>query len=461
MNRPIYIIALLVCVVVGVLVQDFPPALVAIGFLSLAAAIVIAHRSARQELGTAQTLVVLFFFLGAIHTFAGYLLAGLTSDNTAISSRAEMFYARAMFINALGLLAGACGYSSKLQSRTSRAIPRVFLNVDEQGVVTLFRFLVFGGAALMFYSYSRLGLMDYLSDPSKWPFMRYVTSDLFGGTTQDEWVVSRAMDLLTVSLPFMMFQALKQRRFLDIFLSVSGFMALLLPLRRANLLTVGIGFLILLGIHRKALFTITRNVILATGAFYVVSQCLFLWTIFADEFSPRQVLSVSSTALPEMRDLGWILSLFGEERLNGTTFLQALVPIPSISSEWSSSHSLRAVTTRLIGMEDSGQTGGLRLTLMGEAFINFGYLGVVAIGYLWGIGVGWCERFLQAAREPRSGLVNFAAALFYIWACFWVYMAGTQAAAAVKMGLILLFFVCIGSRWWRRPLQPQPAVAHG
>jgi hypothetical protein len=297
----------------------------------------------------------------------------------------------------------------------------------------------------MFFVYWKLGAADYLSEPAKWPVMRYITNDILSGSAQEEWLVNRALDLLTVSLPLVLFGAGKHPKILRILPALIGCIALLLPLRRANLLAVALAVLILVGIERRNMYQFTRKVLVCVAIIYILSQCIFLIGIIED-VSARQVVMISSTALPEVRDLAWTLSLLHGESLNGTTFVQALIPLPSIASDWSSRHSLRAISTKLIGLDETGETGGLRLTVVGEGYINFGYVGAIVAGFLWGLAVGWCELVIQATGKNKPEFVNYGAALCFVWICFLVYLAGTQAAASIKVGAILVLGVAWASR---------------
>jgi hypothetical protein len=320
----------------------------------------------------------------------------------------------------------------------------------------LFRLLLILGSAAMFFAYWKLGFFNYISEPAKWPFIRYITSDTLGGSAAEEWLVNRAMDLISVSLPFILFCSVKRRSLSGILLSILGYLALLLPLRRANLLAVPLTFLILQAIDRQNVYRVTRKVLACAAVLYIVSQCIFLFGIFEGDATPRQVLTVASTALPEVRDLGWTISLLDGETLNGVSFVQALIPLPSIGSDWSKSHSLRAISTKLIGMDENGETGGLRLTIFGEGYINFGYFGAIGAGFLWGMAVGWCENLLQATGKHRTDFANYAAVICFVWICFLVYLAGTQAAATVKVGSLLVLGVAWASKY--RPKLPQPGL---
>ena len=450
------VLGILVATLLGILGRNTPMILVAASVSLLAGTIGMTRRTASQCLGTTRTLCVLFFALAVMHILFGFLVADLTIDHTSILSNGEVFFSRSMLINSVGLFAGAIGYCCILGLRSSELIPGIPVLVDKRIAGRLFRLLLILGSAGIFFAYWKLGFFDYISEPAKWPFMRYITSDIFGGTAADEWIVNRAMDLISVSLPFILFCSVKRRSVSGILLSILGYLALLLPLRRANLLAVTLTFLILLAIERQDVYRVTRKVLAYAAILYLISQCIFLFGIFESDASPKQVLTVASTALPEVRDLGWTISLLDGESLNGVTFAQALIPLPSISSDWSSSHSLRTISTKLIGMDETGQTGGLRLTIFGEGYINFGYFGAIGAGFLWGLAVGWCEKLLQATGRHRTDFANYAAVMCFVWICFLVYLGGTQAAATVKVGGLLVLGVAWASKY--RPKVPQTGL---
>lgn len=449
-------VAILMATLIGLLTPDSPATLVATSVCLLAAALILVRRTARLHLQSAQTLCVLFFTLAVAHVVSGYFLADLTTEHTSIRSNAQAAFATALLVNSIGILAGAVGYAWKIAGGSSGGTAAIPVEIDQRLAGRIFSLLAVFGAALMFMVYWKLNALQYLSAPSQWAFMRYITNDTVNGSATDEWLVNRAMDLLTVSLPFVLFRTAKRPRFSGIALALVGYMALLLPLRRANLIAVTLAFLILWGISRGNAYRFTRKMILIAGCLYLASQCLFLLAAFEQEFAPVQVLTISSTAFPEVRDLAWTTSLLNGERLHGVTFAQALLPIPSIMSDWSSTHSLRAITTKLIGMDQSGETGGLRLTILGEGYINFGYLGAIAIGLAWGLAVGWCEKLLEHARALDCEFWNYAAVLCFVWVCFLVYLAGTQAAAPIKTGALLLLLVAWASKY--RPISQEAGM---
>jgi hypothetical protein len=99
---------------------------------------------------------------------------------------------------------------------------------------------------------------------------------------------------------------------------------------------------------------------------------------------------------------------------------------------------------------------------MGEGYINFGYLGVIAVGFLWGLAVGWCEKLLRKTGGHKPALLNYGAALCFVWICFLGYLAGTQAAASIKVGTLLLFGVAWTSqlRFEKLPAGPSGLMSN-
>ena len=70
---------------------------------------------------------------------------------------------------------------------------------------------------------------------------------------------------------------------------------------------------------------------------------------------------------------------------------------------------------------------------------------MIVVGLLWGLAVGWCA-LIQATRKNKPGFMNYGAALCFVWICFLVYLAGTQAAASIKVGAMVVLAVAWASR---------------
>jgi hypothetical protein len=411
-----------------------------LGMLGLSA--VIFRSASRRRYGTSATVIGLFLLVAICHAVLGYFMAGPTSISIWIGTAAERVYATAFLVVSSGLLATAVGYAIAIpmpMQRMCAAIRR--FHADDARLVQAARVVALAGSGLMFAVYAAVGIVPFLVD--SFGRARYLS-----GASDDyavyEWLAARALDLLTFSVPLVVTSALWHRRKLDWFLGAISICALFLPLRRANLLTA-IFLVLIIGALRAGKFSRRRMVIAgALVAVYGMSQLLFVSFGTLGELDVDRGVVIAAGALPEIRDLGWTIELIGRERLRGQTFVQALVPIPSFLSDFSQTSSLRAITSRMIGLDMQRQTGGLRLTLAGEAYLNFDLLGPVLLGFLFGVVSAAVEIAFRELRSRRALWAYFMAALFFVWTCFWLYLGGTQSAATIKMGTALL----IGSLWW-------------
>jgi hypothetical protein len=299
------------------------------------------------------------------------------------------------------------------------------------------RGVLLAGAVMMLVLYLSIGLIPLLAGNAGQA--RYLTSQAGDDYIVSEWLIARALDLLMFSLPLVLVSASWRKRRWDWLLALFGFFAVLLPLRRANVLSV-LFVVLIMGALRSDKALLKRGLAAALlVAAYAVSQMMFSNLIGGlGDVEVDTGLSIVGSALPEVRDLGWTIELLNGEHLQGATFAQALVPLPSFVSDFSQTSSLRNITSRLIGLDVERRTGGLRLTLAGEAYLNFDFFGTIVIGFLFGIACALTRVLMSALQDKQAIWAYYVASVIFVWLCFWVYLGGTQAAATVKIGSLLL-----------------------
>lgn len=424
------------------------------GFAMLAVSAVLFRSSATRRFGSCVTVIGLFVFVGICHAVLGYVMAGPTSIAIWIGTAADRVYATAFLVVSTGILAAVAGYAVAIPHPmigACNAIRR--FSADEGRLIQAGRIVALAGSALMFAVYAAVGIMPFLVD--SFGRARYLSGAGDEFVVYD-WLAARALDLLTFGFPLVLASALWRRRKLDWALGGISGIALLLPLRRANLLTA-IFLVLIIGALRAGKLSGRRIAAASTlVALYGISQLLFVSFANLGDLDVDRGVVIAAGALPEIRDLGWTIELIGNERLHGQTFVQALVPIPSFLSDFSQTSSLRAITSRMIGLDMQRQTGGLRLTLAGEAYLNFDLFGPVLVGFLFGALCAVVEVAFRELRDRNALWAYFTAALLFVWTCFWLYLGGTQSAATIKIGCALL----IASLWWaqRKPATPDPAL---
>lgn len=419
--------------------MEVPAALV-----MLATAALVFRAAARYKFGSAKTVIALFIAVASCHAMMGYAMAGPTSIAIWIGTGADRVYATAFLVVSSGLLATAVGYALAIPlPKTSMCAAIRRFHADDSRLIQAARLIAVAGTVLMFAVYAAVGIVPFLVES-------FARARYLSGAGDEyvlfEWLAARALDLLTFGVPLVLLSALWRRRKLDWAISALAIVALLLPLRRANLLTAVFLVLIVGALHAGKLSYRRIAVVGALVTAYGLSQLLFVSFNSLDQLDVDRAVVIAAGALPEIRDLGWTIELLGNERLFGQTFVQALVPIPSFLSDFSQTSSLRAITSRMIGLDMQRQTGGLRLTLAGEAYLNFDLFGPVLVGALFGLLCATVEVAFLELRSRRALWAYFSAALFFVWTCFWLYLGGTQSAATIKIGSILL----VASLWWAR-----------
>jgi hypothetical protein len=387
------------------------------------------------------------FFAAAClaHCLIGYLIAFPTSMMIWIGSAAPEYYEESFAIVAGGLLCCCVFIVTAINSKQDHWLADTFvrLAIDERKLITCAVVMCVGGALLVVLAYARLGIIPLLS--GSMGTARYFTHSVSDNYKRDEWIVNRGLDLLMYSVPLIFCFGMWNRRRLYQVVAAVGFFALLLPLRRSMLISVACTLLIMSslrlgGLRKKHVISILTLVVI-----YAATQLVFLGAISGP--GPVDVGNAAAgigSALPEVRDLGWVISLTHGERYWGVTLLQSLVPIPSFISDFSQKNSLRNITTKLIGLDYSETTGGLRLTLAGEGYLNFGYVGGTLTCALLGLVLANVNRLF--IESPKSLPLIFLTSQIFTWFGFWVYLAGTQAAATIKIGIMLIGALMLMSR---------------
>jgi hypothetical protein len=422
---------------------DFSPYFASL--LAITAAVVV-WRSNRDR--PRSGLITLFFSLAAAHAIFGYWAAGKSTLTIWIGSNAQQMFRRSFFVIAATLFVAALTYDVALKFPSRVIHNSCFrLQISEQRLLSFARMSLVLGCLLVAYVGIAVGFMPMLtSNPGA---ARYLSPDLTTQYEKYQWIVNLALDFLTLSVPLVLFSGWKFQRITDWLLGLAGVFGVLFTLRRANLVSVGLVLLLLVAFTRGRLPRryLAYAVFLVLG--YFASQLIFL-NAFDDKADSQDAVTASLSGLPEVRDLGWAMSLVGDKRFYGGTFI-SLVPLLGRFSELKTQDSLVEVTKRLIGMEGEGITGGLRITFAGEGFLNFGALGSFVIGIIF----GWlCSSLLHVSEvllKKRDLASSYLAAFLFVWLCFWLYLAGTEATGAIRNGSILIFILFYLSRVRKLP----------
>lgn len=407
--------------------------------LAVVSALVI-QRSNRGQ--SAPRLITFFFWLAAGHAVFGYWAAENSTDLIWVNSNAEEMFRRALLVIAATLLVAAFTYD------VARRFPAVWAQrlgrgarVSEAGLIRVARGVVLLGVFCVVYLIVSVGFMPVLAaNPGA---ARYIFTELGSAYHWYDWLRIRGLELLTCSLPLVLFSGLIYRRKLDLLIGAVGVLGILVTLERAPLISVFVVLLLTIGLVKGKLPRKYLGYLMILVAAYYGSQ-FFMLNAIGEGSDSRSARSVFLSALPEVRDLGWVMSVVGNERFYGVTFVPAMLPVPGIATDFKQHYELGDVTARVMGLQE-----GLRITLPGEGYLNFGALGILVIGVVLGILCASLSDLSGTLLKNRDLPSSYLIAILFVWLCFWLYLSGTANALTVEYELMLvfaMFFLARGRR---------------
>jgi oligosaccharide repeat unit polymerase len=111
--------------------------------------------------------------------------------------------------------------------------------------------------------------------------------------------------------------------------------------------------------------------------------------------------------LIDVRDAAWVLSQWDFDPLLGRTYLGGLASmLPSGVFPQKKEWHLGLTGVRIVGWDDSKHFG-LRITFFGEAFLNFGLAGILALGTVLGLLFGTLLRAVHQAAKKRPACLHY------------------------------------------------------
>jgi hypothetical protein len=367
----------------------------------------------------------LVFVLLALHVMVGYLIASSSVPWIASGTLDDRAFSLSFVVIASGLMVAS--FAFRLCAPCKGWLPRV----DTEKLVKVAKWMTVGATVGIFYFYDRNKLLPWQANILSMGELRYRVSGL------DEWLIHRSTDVLMITVPLLFLFKGTAKLF-----SLVGLLGLAITFTRAPILAVILVVVLSNVIRTGKLGKLVLTVGVALSV-YAASQ-LFYFGLLRGEIAPQDAYRSMASGLPEVRDLGWILWLNGHDMHWGTTLVQSLLPIPSFMSPWIQEHGLRGLTTRMIG-SDWDEMGGLRITLAGEGYLNFGVLGAIALSGFWGWGMRKISGVIKAAGETGAAVDAYFAALLVSWMAFWLHLGGSQASGVARSSALLLaamLYIC-------------------
>ncbi len=112
--------------------------------------------------------------------------------------------------------------------------------------------------------------------------------------------------------------------------------------------------------------------------------------------------SFSSSFFVSIRELTRLLSFFDENFLYGLTYIAGFISfVPTAINPFKEEYNYMRYITYLSG-ENPDLFGGMRATFIGEAFINFGVIGVILISIMFGFLLFYLQRIISKHTIYKS-----------------------------------------------------------
>lgn len=156
------------------------------------------------------------------------------------------------------------------------------------------------------------------------------------------------------------------------------------------------------------------------------------------------VLSFANSYFVGPRELTRLLTIFEGDYLYGLTYLAPLISwIPTSMSEFKAKFIYARYVTLLEG-ENPDDSGGMRSTFMGEAFINFDLPGVIAISFLFGIFTPIAVRYvLKTSLLPDNALLRLTGVSLLIHQFHLSFFENGSVILFPLASNFILYFLCV------------------
>jgi len=383
------------------------------------------------------------FLLGAlVHMTFSYLTYALfLEDLWGVSSDIGDYIFQALAICVIGFFAMIVGLNwltrrRKLSTRgrhpetVKAAIP----SPSGEGVLSRSYLIALVASGMAAYVFWKIGFLPLFSkDPNA---VRYFDSYVSSSYQLDYSIFRRSVALFSMMLPLYWLNWRERRSFLSLLCCGVGVIVLVGSGQRSQVVLAVVTVLIVRYVRGELHWKHVLGTATLGAAFIIITQSILQQQKFT-------LLAGLASVFSEIRDLGWLLARSGTDLLYGRTYLADMIPLPKSLVLFKQLYGFTEVTKSAIGMADVDSFAGLRVMAFGEAFINFWYWGVVALGFLLGRLLWSLSTRLEALGRSKSkdALSLYPLSLLWTQVAAKVYFGGSMAVMDVVLSVVILVFL--------------------
>jgi oligosaccharide repeat unit polymerase len=386
-----------------------------------------------------------FLILTSLHAVWSYLSVAMPGSESSSANNASFFAPEAFKIYFIGIGAMLIGYGLSNKPRIHWG--PVILQPKRFDRWTLA--LAALGSLLVAYVLNGIGFVQMMVTGT---FSRYFGEEQVGSDYAFyQSLLRRGLAILIVVTPLLLLRWQQTKSKLLLLAGVTSLVFMLSTVRRGPILMALVALVLsyaVAGRHRRLIAILLISFVLA----FFVLQALLV-TIDADaDTALASTAFILRSATSEVNDLAWVLSEWNHHWYMGDTWLAALWPLPATVSSFKNTYVLTSVTKDIVGISREFESGGLRISMFGEAYLNFGYIGVIGLGLLFGFLIRKFNGVVDWAKS-QGPLILFPCMFFYLAGLYQFYLSGTGTLPDSILSFVVIAVVYGASR--KKAVLPQ------
>jgi oligosaccharide repeat unit polymerase len=364
-----------------------------------------------------NSLGMWFLVLASLHAVWSYLSAEMAGSLSSASNNASSFALDAFKIYFAGISAMLIGYG--LSSKPSIRWRPITLNSRRFDRWTLALAII--GSLLVAYVLNGIGFVQMLLTGT---FSRYFGEEQVGSDySLYQSLLRRGLATLIIVVPLLWLRWQQSGSKLLLLVGLISLLFMLSTVRRGPILIALVSLVLSNAVAGKRRRFIAIILISLVAAFFVLQA--FLITVDSDSGGAlASTAFVLRSATGEVNDLAWVLSEWNHHWYMGATWLAAVWPLPATISSFKNTYVLTSVTKDIVGISREFESGGLRISMFGEAYLNFGYPAVIGLGLLFGFLIRKFNGLVDWAKD-QGPLILFPCMFLYLAGPYQFYLSGT------------------------------------
>lgn len=165
---------------------------------------------------------------------------------------------------------------------------------------------------------------------------------------------------------------------------------------------------------RNYMYTILLGIVLLLGTSLIRDASFNEFNLFESIILVLFQIFFGNT-FSDLRDFSWVLTGFNDDFLLGKTYLSAIISfIPSSILEFRESYKYGIVTNNFAGIGNWSNHLGLRMTVFGEIYLNFGYIGIIIFSTIMGYILSYTNNsFIKAIDNKKDIFLGYVKTLVF------------------------------------------------